>query len=107
MNEVANGTATATDLQNMETELEQASSSTGSSTTASTGSSTGASSIRSEIKSFMNEVANGTATATDLQNMETELEQVQEQAALLNSAISAYSNSNAGYLWNSTQSTTA
>ncbi len=123
MNEVANGTATATDLQNMETELEQASSSTGSSTTSSTGSSTtsstgssttastssstGTSSIRSDLKSFMNEVANGTATATDLQNMETELEQVQEQAAQLNSAISAYSNSNAGYLWNSTESTTA
>jgi hypothetical protein len=106
LDKVANGTATATDLQNMETELEQATSSTDSSTTASTGSSTTASSIRSDLKSFLDKVANGTATATDLQSMEAEMEQVQEQAAL-NSAISAYSNSNADYSWNSTESTTA
>jgi hypothetical protein len=114
LDKVANGTATATDLQNMETELEQATSSTdssttastGSSTTASTSSSTTASSIRSDLKSFLDKVANGTATATDLQSMEAEMEQVQEQAAL-NSAISAYSNSNADYSWNSTESTTA
>ncbi len=61
----------------------------------------------SDLQSFMNEVANGTATATDLQNMETELEQVQQQAALFNSAISAYSNNNAGYLSNSMQDMTA
>ncbi len=60
----------------------------------------------SDIKSFLDKVANGTATATDLQSMEAEMEQVQEQAAL-NSAISAYSNSNADYSWNSTESTTA
>jgi hypothetical protein len=144
LDKVANGTATDTDLKNMETELEQASSSTASSTTASTSSSTGATDIGTDIKSFLDKVANGTATDTDLKNMQTELEQAQEQAAsfltgtnvdssqttnnadsnsanddlatvfqssisqqMLNSAISAYSNSNAGYLWNSTQSTTA
>jgi hypothetical protein len=136
LDKVANGTATATDLQNMETEMEQAASSTGSSTTASTGSSTGVSGIGTDIKSFLNKVANGTATATDLQNMETEMEQAastnvgSSQKAnnadtnsanddlatvsqssmsqqMLNSAIYAYSNNNAGYVWNSTQSMTA
>ena len=121
MDEVANGTATDTDLQNLETELEQAqaasstSSSTGTSTSSSTGtstsSSTSTSNIRADIKSFMDEVANGTATDTDLQNMETELEQAQASSSIsqqmLDSAISAYSNNNTGYLWNSTQSTTA
>jgi hypothetical protein len=106
MEKVANGTATATDLQNMETELEQAASSTGSGTTSSTSSSTGTSSIGDDVKSFMEKVANGTATATDLQNMETELEQEQGQTALLNSAVAAYSNNDTGYLWNSTTSTT-
>ena len=129
MNEVANGTATDTDLKNMETELEQAASptgssttsSTGSSTTASTGSSTGVSNLRADIKSFMNEVANGTATDTDLKNMETELQQAASSTGssttsstgssisqqMLNSAMYAYSNNNTGYLWNSTQSMTA
>jgi hypothetical protein len=54
MNEVANGTATDTDLKNMETELQQAASSTGSSTTSSTGSSISQQMLNSAMYAYSN-----------------------------------------------------
>ena len=98
---VANGTATSTDLQNIENELQQFQQSGSSSTidsqiqqsgsnnvqghhhhhhhhdqggTEGTQDATSADSIVSDLSTFMNAVANGTATSSDLTNVEAEME---------------------------------
>jgi hypothetical protein len=73
MAKLINGTATDSDLQNIENELKQV---TATQTTNSTNASSNGSDLRNDLKDFMTKLKNGTATDSDLQNIENELKQV-------------------------------
>lgn len=93
LDKVANGTVTSTDLQNMQTEMQETQKTAGTGSAQghhhhhhhsggdSSSSSSSSSSLDSDLSSFLDSVANGTVTDTDLKNMQTELQQVQQQAS--------------------------
>jgi len=74
LDKVKSGTVTQSDIQSLQSELQQATpqSNSAQGTTNST--------FGSDLKSFLDKVANGTVTSTDLQNMQTEMQQTQQTA---------------------------
>ena len=81
MDKVANGTVTSTDLQKMQTQLQQMQKAGGAHGHHHHGGGDSSSSFGSDLSSFMDKVANGTVTDTDLQSMQSELQQQQQQTA--------------------------
>ncbi len=82
MDKVANGTVTSTDLQKMQTELQQMQQKAGGAHGHHHhGGGGSSSSLDSDLSSFLDKVANGTVTDTDLQSMQSELQQNQQQSA--------------------------